>query len=117
MRVRLLPRCCLGWCLVLAVTAGCEKESERPVDEQPAAEARAAGEGELLAVLARADAVDGQVDKVVARCPICSLSMDGSQEYTMQVEGYTLYFCSAHCRDMFAADTTRSILEMRFPEE
>ena len=104
----------------LLVSAGCKKEEPaEPASAIGALAEKAAevGETTVAAVLVRADKVDGTEDKVVSKCAGCALSMDGSPDHTLKAEGYTLQFCSAECKDMFAADTTKSILDMEFPEE
>jgi hypothetical protein len=125
--------------VLLATAAGCPEEASAPFEaeaptsaEEPAkAEAPAAAEepaaagapaaadtqAQVEAKLAKADLVDGQADKVVAKCPGCALAMDGSPEYTLEVSGYTLRFCQARCKDTFAQDTTKSILAMEIPED
>ncbi len=55
-------------------------------------------------VCAAADAADGNTDHVVARCAVCGLGMDGVAEHAATFEGYTLYFCSAECRESFEAN-------------
>lgn len=110
------------WLVVgaLLVPAGCKKEEPaEPGSAIGALAEKAAGVGEttVAAVLARADKVDGKEDKVVSKCAGCALAMDGSPDHTLKVEGYTLQFCSAECKDKFATDTTKSILEMKFPED
>jgi hypothetical protein len=103
----------------LLVSAGCKKEE--PAEPASAIGALAekaaeAGETTVAAVLVRADKVDGTQDKVISKCPACALSMDGSPDHTLKAEGYTLHFCSADCKDAFASDMTKSILEMKFPK-
>ena len=119
-------RCWGCWLVIgaLLVSAGCRKEEQaKPgstigtLADKAADAGKTAGETTVAAILARADKVDGSQDKVVSKCAVCSLVMDGSPDYTLQVEGYTLQFCSAECKDIFAADPTESILKMKFPQE
>jgi len=63
------------------------------------AAAAPAGELKYQDVLARADAADGTVDKVVSQCPGCGLAMPGHPEHSVELEGYTLHACSDHCAD------------------
>lgn len=60
-----------------------------------------AGSVDAATVLARADAADGTSDHVVSRCAVCSLAMDGSPAHASSLEGYTLHFCSAECKETF----------------
>ena len=62
----------------------------------------------LEAVLAAADHVDGEDDKVVKRCAGCKLGMDGSEEHALAVADYTLHFCSADCKQAFAEDAEQA---------
>lgn len=66
--------------------------------------------------LAKADAVDGKTDKVVAKCAACALGMDGNAEHSLQAHGYTLHLCSADCKEGFAENVDQSIMAMEIPE-
>ena len=117
--------------LALAVGPGCSKEKEPAEDtgaklevslpgevkEAAEAGAEAVDEAAVLAVLAKADLVDGSEDKVVSKCGTCALGMDGKAEHSLKTSGYTMYFCSEHCRDAFAENTDKSILAMKIPGE
>ncbi len=82
---------------VVLVLVGCSQGT-------PSAERATAEPGDRAAVLAAADAADGTTDHVVARCAVCGLGMDGVAEHAATFEGYTLYFCSAECRESFEAN-------------
>ncbi len=56
------------------------------------------------ACLAHADAKDGAVDKVIARCPNCGLTMDGKPEFSTTLDGYEAHSCSAHCKGALEAE-------------
>jgi hypothetical protein len=56
------------------------------------------------ALLAKADAEDGTEDKVVTKCAVCSLHMDGSEEYEVKAGEYSLHMCSASCKSHFESD-------------
>jgi hypothetical protein len=71
---------------------------------------------ELATVLAKADAVDGTEDHVVSKCSGCKLGMAGKADYAMQVGDYSLHFCSATCKDTFAAKGEEAILALEIPE-
>ncbi len=73
-------------------------------------------EAKVKAKLVKADAVDGQVDKIVAKCAGCSLAMDGSEKYTMPLAGYTLHLCSEHCKTNFSKDTAKKLLAIEITE-
>jgi YHS domain-containing protein len=48
----------------------------------------------LFALTARRGATD----------PVCGMTVDRAKAPTLDVDGDTLYFCSEHCRDAYAAD-------------
>ncbi len=86
---------------------GCqEKKSDGP---------SATGTNDVAAKLAKADAVDGKTDKVVAKCAACSLGMDGSAEHELAVKDYKMHFCSADCKKSFEADPEKSVMAMKIP--
>jgi YHS domain-containing protein len=88
--------------------AGCEKKSaDAPA---PPADAKA-----VEAKLAKADAFDGKVDKVVTKCLGCGLGMDGKKELAATTAGYTLYLCSAHCKSEFEKDPNKAVLALQIP--
>jgi hypothetical protein len=99
---------------------GCGEKSEQ---ETTAGHGQAAQEmatqqisTELAAVLAKADAVDGTEDHVISKCPGCKLNMAGKASNAMQVGDYSLHFCSATCKDNFAAKGEEAILALEIPE-
>jgi YHS domain-containing protein len=110
---------------ILAVLAvvGCTSEEEATggTETGTATEAQPVDEGTAEAVtvesqLAAADALDGEVDKVVTRCASCKLSMDGSPEYSLEVAGYKMLFCAEGCKKRFEEDPEASVLAMVIPE-
>ena len=56
----------------------------------------------MVEVLAKADALDGQSDKIVSLCASCALGMDGSKEHQLHVGEYTMYFCRDDCQQAFS---------------
>jgi hypothetical protein len=62
-----------------------------------------------LVALAAADAMDGEVDHIVSKCPGCSLLMGGKAEHSLALEDYSLHFCSATCREHFNADAAAGL--------
>lgn len=103
-----------GLVVILCMVVGCRKPSGTHVDA--AALAEAAGHPEVVAKLAAADAVDGSVDGVVSLCAGCSLGMAGSDEHTLTIGHYTMYFCSDHCRSGFTGDVVKRILAISIPD-
>lgn len=100
--------------VVAAMTSACEKKPSE--DVRPSA----AAPGDPVAIeakLAKADAFDGKVDKVVTKCLGCGLGMDGSKELAATTAGYTLYLCSAHCKADFEKDPSKAVIAMRIPGE
>lgn len=106
--------------LMLLLAWGCGSGSGEPVAEQepvqPATETEEVPVVDVGAKLALADEFDGVADRVVSRCPSCSLRMDGSAEHAVQFAGYELLFCSAGCAESFAADPEAGILALVIPE-
>jgi hypothetical protein len=82
----------------LATGCGAQRAPEAPkkhsLADPPSAES--------LAALAKADAADGKVDKVVSKCITCRLAMEGSPEHSVDYGGYTLHFCSEECKKAFS---------------
>lgn len=95
--------------LLVSVVGACRKDTPA----EPSAELQE----KVVAKLAKADALDGATDKIVAKCLVCALRMDGSPEHEYQHAAYTLNFCSAGCKDRFAEDPDNVILEMNVPED
>jgi YHS domain-containing protein len=68
-----------------------------------------------LAALAKADAADGKVDKIVSKCLMCMLGMDGKSENAATFGKYTLHFCSKTCKEKFLKDPEAAVLAVKFP--
>ncbi|MFC2173981.1 hypothetical protein ACFLU6_15365 [Acidobacteriota bacterium] len=102
----------------LGLIAGCSRQAqEQSQGEEKKLQLRSVDDAEVRAKLAKADLVDGTADKVVTKCGACALNMEGSHEHTASVSGYTLQFCSAHCKDSFTKDVNKSILALNLPGE
>lgn len=67
---------------------------------------------EVLAKLAKADAKDGAVDKVVHKCAGCSLGMDGDAKFELKVQDYAMHFCKQECLGRFQGDPAKAIGEL-----
>jgi YHS domain-containing protein len=70
-----------------------------------------------LAILAKADASDGSVDKVVSRCVTCRLVMEGKPEYSVNYGGYAVHLCSEECKKAFSENPEKALQALTFPEE
>ena len=57
--------------------------------------------------LAHGDQADGKIDKVIAKCPACSLAMFGSTKYKTTVDGYEVHSCSSGCNSALEADANK----------
>lgn len=68
---------------------------------------------DVVAKLAKADAVDGKADKVVSKCAGCSLGMDGVPAHALTVGDYTMHFCKAGCLAPFKADPAKEIAALK----
>ena len=109
--------------------AGCAGENQEPAAEaEMAAETADIASAEaaeiviseanmeaVLTVLAAADGVDGVEDGVIAKCPGCSLMMEGSADHAMTVADHELHFCSDSCRDRFAENAEASLIALEIP--
>jgi len=95
--------------------AGCGAKPA-PAPAAPAVAAAEAATPEVLGKLAKADAKDGTVDKVVHRCAGCRLGMDGKAELALKVQDYVMHFCKKGCLDAFVADPKKEILALQIKE-
>jgi hypothetical protein len=102
---------------ILAVTGCGEPGGPSSVVSQPAASApdtlrEVVVTPEMAEALAKADARDGQSDKIVSLCASCALGMDGSKEHSLRVGEYVMYFCSDDCKQAFSEDIPKSVLAL-----
>ena len=118
MVARMLLACFLAGTLVVA---GCNQDggpspADSESDSDPADEAsQVTVTPEMAEMLAKADALDGQTDKVVTRCASCELGMDGTKEYALRVGEYTMYVCQEDCKQAFGKDVAKSVMDMQVP--
>ncbi len=100
-------RCSVGVGVALAMFVGCGE----PVDTSvslPASE-------QTLVALRQADAVDGAEDHVIGKCYVCNLGMDGKEEFSVDVYGYSAHLCSSHCKEHFAKSADSVIVKTKIP--
>lgn len=83
------------------------EEAAEPATEEAAPETEEATGN--AAILAKADAADGVEDKVVSKCSMCSLGMEGDPSHTTTHEGYELHFCSKSCKKSFEKDPDKGL--------
>ncbi|MCA9138463.1 MAG: hypothetical protein KDB00_16945 [Planctomycetales bacterium] len=104
--------------LLLVVTAcGCEKKTETATPDAPASTAGDASPSDAtLVALQKADLVDGTEDHVISKCYVCSLGMDGKEEFAVDVHGYSAHLCSSTCRDHFQESSESVIADTKIPE-
>lgn len=95
--------------IVALVAMGCGGGSSPSGDD---AAAGAAAALDVNAVLAAADRADGSEDRVVYRCAVCGLGMDGSPDITSTFQGYTFHHCSTHCRELFDRDPVKVLMRL-----
>ena len=69
----------------------------------------------VLVNLKAADLLDGTEDKVVGKCYVCALGMDGKPEHSAEVEGYTCHLCSGPCKEFFEESAESVIAETKIP--
>ena len=119
---RLNPRTlsCMTIAMLLLLGPGCKKDSAKETVESAdvAVKPEAAAlttevRAEVERKLAKADALDGTTDKVVSKCLMCALRMDGSNEHTAELAGYTLHLCSESCKTSFEADPAAKVLAVQ----
>jgi hypothetical protein len=99
--------------LVLGLS-GCSNDAGKSEDAESKSAAVEKGDAaglsaDSLAALAKADAVDGETDKVVARCLSCGLGMAGKAEHSTKIGAYELHLCSDHCKKTVEADPEKAL--------
>ena len=62
--------------------------------------------------LAKADSMDGAEDKVVAKCGLCALHMDGDAAHAVTAGDYTLHMCSSACKESWEKDPAGSMAKL-----
>ena len=77
----------------------------------------AAQKAEMVAMLAKADAYDGKTDKVVSKCAMCALRMDGQEKHEFAIEGYKMHFCGEGCLERCKKDPAKTLLALVVPEK
>lgn len=112
------PTLWIACCLLLF--AACKKSEttppERIVPDQPETPVTIPATPEMTAQLAKADAKDGAVDKVVHRCAGCNLGMDGKALFPLAVGEYTMHFCKPKCLELFRKDAQKELLALKIPD-
>jgi hypothetical protein len=97
--------------LVAALSlAGCGKEA-------PAEPVVLESSPEIDAMLVAADRVDGTEDRVVSQCPGCGFAMEGSEDHVLEVDDYSVHFCSDRCQKNFAEDPEGSLMALAVEPE
>jgi YHS domain-containing protein len=66
--------------------------------------------------LVAADLLDGTEDKIVHRCYVCALGMDGKEKNTAKYEGFEVHLCSQGCLEEFQANPEKVVLETPIPK-
>ncbi len=90
---------------VLVLLTACGGPDPKPAEE-PAGPlvSKAKPSAATLEKLAAADRLDGTEDKVISRCPSCSLMMDGKPEFSCKIGEFTTHSCAKHCNEAVCAD-------------
>ena len=120
MAIRMILTCTFLTAGILIIPGCGQQTTPSPTGSQPEASAQDAAPDvtvtpEMAEALAKADALDGQDDKIVTRCASCALKMDGSNEHPLHVGEYTMYFCKEDCKQAFSEDIPASVLAMKLP--
>lgn len=108
---RTIQQVAFAQALALLLLVGCRKEKAR----SPVAQVQV--DDAIKAKLAKADALDGKADNVIARCALCRFRMDGDAEHSVQVGDYMMQFCGPHCQETFGKDPAQHLSAMVIPEE
>lgn len=95
---------------LVSLLAGCGRTTEVASPPPSPAAASPAPSPEVLAALAKADALDGAADKTIKKCYACSLGMDGKAEFASAVGEYRAYFCKEGCKKAFDKDPAAMVL-------
>lgn len=96
-------------CLIVCLPIACSK------DEPDTAEISDVDQAKVNAKLAAWDELDGKKDKTIEKCAGCALAMDGKADHAFKASGYSMHFCSKHCRDNYSTDTAKKILAQKTP--
>ncbi len=102
--------------LVLLAGCGSTATPTASTNNEPAAVEAGEGDGAVMLVnLKAADLLDGTEDKVVGKCYVCGLGMDGKAEHTAEYEGYSCRLCSEHCKEYFEESAATIVAETNVP--
>jgi len=99
----------IAGCALVLVVVGCGKAEVAKPAAVAATPPAVSDEARLVA----ADLADGSEDRVVSKCAVCNLSMDGTPELTSTYAGYTFHHCSAHCKETFDHDPAKVIARVK----
>jgi YHS domain-containing protein len=104
-------------CFMLALVVNCGCSSQPATKTADRVETKPVSVSDEAKVkLAEADKLDGKEDHVVERCYSCALGMEGKPEFAVEVDGYTVRFCSEDCREHFASDPENVIASTKIPQ-
>jgi YHS domain-containing protein len=95
---------------------GCSQPEPPKVPSKPATESKAA-DPKVLMKLVAADRLDGKEDKVIEKCYVCGLGMDGEAKFAETVHGYKAHLCSETCQHHFHDESDKIILETEVPTD
>lgn len=101
--------------LSLATVLGCQTEVPKIGSNSSSAPEKA--EKVILTRLQQADALDGEEDKIVHKCYVCALGMDGKEQHSATYEGYTAHLCSAGCKKTFEKDPESVVAKTEIPSK
>lgn len=104
----------MAFAIAIAI-AGCDaKTQEKTV---PITQASPTLSSAAMSRLEEADKLDGKSDHVIGKCYVCSLGMDGSDKFAVQVDGYSFHLCSKSCQQDFEKSTEEIVLNTTVPKE
>jgi hypothetical protein len=102
--------------LILVLAACSEKTDPKPVPE-PGPKPASKPEVNVPKALEAADKADGTADKIVGKCLMCNLGMDGKPELAAKHEGYTFHMCSAGCKTIFEKDPVKALGKVKLEDD
>ena len=95
---------------------GCGENTEPATTAAPTPTATEPASEATLVALQKADLLDGTEDHVIEKCYVCKLGMDGNEQISCEVHGYTAHLCSEACRDHFESSPEEVIASTKIPE-
>lgn len=101
---------------LVALLAGCSGNQTPETVDSAINDTQPGIKEAVSANLALADALDGDTDRTIKNCYVCSLGMSGKPELSVEVQGYTAHLCSEHCQKHFTEHWQSVVEATEIPE-